>query len=237
MKHPTPNPTGTSAPHWQAAGDARLVRPDARLALRDARLALPYCESCRRFHWPARARCPQCRGQSTWRDASGLGRIATFSIVRRAVNPELAEDAPYAIAFVDLDEGVRLFTNIVDAQPDMLKIGMRVRCKFEAALDATVQVPVFALEADFYSSSSSPSPPAPPLQGAHRHAGRCRSAGADRLEELRRRLDDQCPGGWRRLALRSIPTSGAPRPVSSRRYGPRIPGLTPEGEGSPADSR
>jgi uncharacterized OB-fold protein len=147
MKHPTPNPAGTSAPHWQAAGDAHL--------------ALPYCESCRRFHWPARGRCPQCRGESTWRHSSGFGRIVTFSVVRRAVNPELAEDAPYVVAFVELDEGVRLFTNIVGVQPDMLAIGMRVRCRFEAALDADVHVPVFAPESESSSSSCSPSPPAP----------------------------------------------------------------------------
>ena len=151
MKHPTPNPTGTSAPHWQAA--------------REARLALPYCESCVRFHWPVRARCPECRGAVTWRNACGLGRIATFSILRRAVNPELADDAPYAVAFVDLDEGVRIFANIVEVQPDALSIGMRVRCKFECALDAAVRVPVFALEADLYSSSCSPSPPAPLPRG------------------------------------------------------------------------
>jgi uncharacterized OB-fold protein len=137
MKHPTPNPAGTSAPHWQAAGDAHLALPDAPLAL-------PYCESCRRFHWPARARCPQCHGEITWRHASGLGSIATFSIVRRAVNPELAADTPYVVAFVDLDEGVRLFTNIVDAQPDALEVGMRVRCRFEATLDAALHIPVFA---------------------------------------------------------------------------------------------
>jgi uncharacterized OB-fold protein len=144
MKHPTPNPAGTSAPHWQAAGDAQL--------------ALPYCDSCRRFHWPARAHCPQCRGKMTWRRAGGRGRIVTFSIVRRAVNPELAEDAPYVVAFVELDEGVRLFTNIVDVQPDMLEIGMRVRCRFEAALDAGVRVPVFAPEAEKGAGAKSNAP-------------------------------------------------------------------------------
>jgi uncharacterized OB-fold protein len=151
MKHPTPNPTGTSAPHWQAA--------------REARLALPYCESCVRFHWPVRARCPECRGAVTWRNACGLGRIATFSIVRRAVNPELADDAPYAVAFVDLDEGVRIFANIVEVQADALRIGMRVCCRFECALDAAVQVPVFVPDSDL------PSPPTP-TQEAARIGGR-----------------------------------------------------------------
>ena len=172
MKHPAPNPAGTSAPHWQAAGEARLASPDAhpgspepRVALSKPRLALPYCESCRRFHWPARARCPQCRGETTWRHASGFGRIVSFSIVRRAVNPELAEDAPYAIAFVDLDAGVRLFTNIVDTPLDRLEIGMRVRCRFEAALDAGLHVPVFAPYTD------APSPSVATLRGSETSAG------------------------------------------------------------------
>lgn len=132
MKHPAPNPGGTSAAHWQAAGEERL--------------ALPYCASCARFHWPVRAVCPHCGAAPTWRDAGGGGRIASWSIVRRAVNPELKDAAPYVVAFVDLDEGVRLFTNIVDAQPEALRAGLRVRCRFEAALDSAIRVPVFVIE-------------------------------------------------------------------------------------------
>jgi uncharacterized OB-fold protein len=72
----------------------------------------------------------------------------SFSIVRRAVNPELEDDAPYVIAFVELDEDVRIFGNIVDVEPEAVKSGMRVRCRFEAALDAAVRVPVFAPESE-----------------------------------------------------------------------------------------
>jgi uncharacterized OB-fold protein len=129
MKHPAPNPAGTSGPHWQAAADGRL--------------ALPYCSACACFQWPARARCRQCRGLLEWRQAAGRGRIAAFSIVRRAVNRELAADAPYAVAFVELDEGVRLFTNIVGPNPEALHVGLRVRCRFEPALDPALCVPVF----------------------------------------------------------------------------------------------
>lgn len=133
MKHPAPNPGGTSAAHWQAAGEGRL--------------ALPYCTSCTRFHWPVRAACPHCGATPTWRDASGAGSIASWSIVRRAVNPELKDAAPYVIAFIDLDEGVRLFTNIIDAQLDLLRVGLRVRCRFEPALDPReFRVPVFVIE-------------------------------------------------------------------------------------------
>jgi uncharacterized OB-fold protein len=132
MKHPTPNASGTHAPLWRAAAGGRLM--------------LPYCSACARHHWPVRARCPHCRGGCEWREASGRGCIAAFSVVRRAANPELAAEAPYVVAFVELDEGVRLFANIVGADPAYLRAGMRVRARFETALDADVRVPVFAPE-------------------------------------------------------------------------------------------
>lgn len=132
MKHPTPNVAGVSAAFWQAAGEGRL--------------ALPYCAGCARFQWPPRHACTGCGGELSWRDAAGTGRVASFSVVRRAVNRDLEGDAPYVIAFVELDEGVRLFTDLVDVRPDEVSTGMRVRCRFEPALDPAVQVPVFAPE-------------------------------------------------------------------------------------------
>jgi len=139
MKHPAPRSSSSSSFHFEAA--------------RDARLMLPWCESCSRHHWPARASCPHCHnvghdvgdgGQVSWREARGTGRIASYSIVVRAVNPELKDDAPYVVGFVELDDGVRLFTNIVDAKPEQLHCGQRVQCRFEATLDPELWVPVFA---------------------------------------------------------------------------------------------
>jgi uncharacterized OB-fold protein len=132
MKHPTPNAAGTAAEYWRAAGEDKL--------------ALPYCASCAIFEWPPRARCRHCHGETSWRYASGGGRIVSFSVVQRAVNPELADEAPYVVAFVELDEGLRIFTNIVEVDAAAVTTGMRVRCRFEPALDAAVQVPVFAPE-------------------------------------------------------------------------------------------
>ena len=140
MKHPTPNPGGTSAEHWKAAGEGRL--------------ALPYCAACARFRWPMRAACPECAGELRWRDASGRGTIVSWSVVHRAVNPELKDAAPYVVAFVELEEGVRLFTNIVDASPESIRSGVRVRARFEAALDVAVQVPVFVVDVETNSAET-----------------------------------------------------------------------------------
>ena len=65
-------------------------------------------------------------------------------MVQRAVNPELKDDAPYVIAFIELEEGVRMFTNIVDAPPGSLQVGQPVRCRFEPTMDPALWVPVFA---------------------------------------------------------------------------------------------
>ena len=136
MKHPAPRPDSACAFHFEAAKDGRLM--------------LPFCRACAKYHWPPRARCPRCGGGAGfetgagWREAKGTGTIASYSVVVRAVNPELKDDAPYVIAFVELDEGVRLFTNIVDAGPGELRCGLRVQCRFEASTDPQLWVPVFA---------------------------------------------------------------------------------------------
>jgi len=136
MKHPAPRANATSAFHFEAAKDGRLM--------------LPWCESCSKAHWPLQAACPHCQADfekgTAWREATGTGTIASYSVVVRAVNPELKDDAPYVIAFVELDEGVRLFTNIIDATPEQLHCGQRVQCRFEPSMDPALWVPVFAPE-------------------------------------------------------------------------------------------
>lgn len=132
MKHPAPRANATAAFHFEAAKDGRLM--------------LPFCASCAKFHWPLQARCPHCHAEAepSWHQASGAGRIASYCEVTRAVNPELMDDAPYVVAFIDLDEGVRLFSNIVDAKAAQLTCGQRVQVRFEASMDPKLWVPVFA---------------------------------------------------------------------------------------------
>jgi uncharacterized protein len=62
------------------------------------------------------------------------------------VHPALKDAAPYIVGFVELDEGVRLFTNIVNASPEAVRAGMRVQCRFEETLEPAVHVPVFEID-------------------------------------------------------------------------------------------
>lgn len=131
MKHDAPR-TNEGAQHWRAAHEGRLE--------------IPYCNACARYVWPPVRACGACGGTLEWRRCAGIGRIASVSVVRRAVDPALEGDVPYIVAFVDLDEGIRLFTNIVDADPASLACGQRVRCRFEPTTLADCAVPVFAPE-------------------------------------------------------------------------------------------
>lgn len=87
-------------------------------------LLLRHCGDCDRcFHYP-REICPLCGSMRTgWREASGRGVIYTCSVAHRA-------DPPYCIAYVQLDEGPIMMTNIVNAPLESVRIGQRVQAVF-----------------------------------------------------------------------------------------------------------
>ena len=85
------------------------------------------CNACGKPHWYPRPVCPFCQGDTEWFDAVGTGTIYSLSVTRRA------GPLPYAIAYVTLDEGVTMLTNIVDCDLDALQIGQRVEVCFKSA--------------------------------------------------------------------------------------------------------
>ena len=106
-------------------------------AAREGVLRIKRCTACAEVHWYPRALCPYCLGDTAWEDASGLGTVYSVSVTRRA------GPIPYAIAYVTLDEGVTMLTNIVDADLDALRIGDRVKVCFKQA-EGGFAVPMFA---------------------------------------------------------------------------------------------
>ncbi len=90
-------------------------------------LMLRRCTKCHEAHWYPRPLCPFCGGDTAWEKAAGTGAIYSVSVTRRG------GPAPYAIAYVRLDEGVTMLTNIVDCDLDTLTIGQRVKVCFKAA--------------------------------------------------------------------------------------------------------
>lgn len=120
---PRPEHEELTRPFWEAAKRHELV--------------IPRCRICNRYFWYPREVCPHClRVDWEWTRVSGRGRLHTFTVVRQPLNPAFADDVPYAYAIVQLEEGVRLISNIVDcAIPDDLAIDMTVEAAYDDVSD------------------------------------------------------------------------------------------------------
>lgn len=120
---PAPTMGAESEPFWDAAADKRFL--------------FKRCGGCGRSFWYPRALCPYCFSDDTrWTEAPKTGVIYSFSVMRRA-------KVPYILAYVTLDEGPTLMTNVVGVDPNDVAIGQRVEVTFATAADGSL-VPVFA---------------------------------------------------------------------------------------------
>jgi hypothetical protein len=94
-------------------------------AAAEGKLLVKRCDSCSRLHWYPRPLCPHCLSDKTsWLQCSGRGTIYSFTVTRKP-------GPPYAMAYVALDEGVTLLTNIVNCDLDTIRIGDRVQVVFK----------------------------------------------------------------------------------------------------------
>ena len=105
---------------------------------RQHRLLVMKCLQCGNLRWPPRPGCPFCSSQETAREeVSGKGTVYSYIVYRRAFLPEFAQDTPYVVAIVELEESprVRMLSNIVGCEPEAAHIGMPVRVVFEDVTD------------------------------------------------------------------------------------------------------
>ncbi|MFM8355674.1 MAG: Zn-ribbon domain-containing OB-fold protein [Gammaproteobacteria bacterium] len=103
-------------------------------ATRDRELRYQRCANCGTVVFHPRRHCTGCTdGKLEWHTASGHGTLYTFSVVRQSYHPFFRQKVPYAIAWIDLDEGPRLLTNITGvADPNAeLRCGQRVTVEWE----------------------------------------------------------------------------------------------------------
>lgn len=99
----------------------------------------PSCDARFRFN---HAWCPECGAlELGWEKSSGKGAVTNFTIIHVAPYQAYAAEVPYALALVDLDEGVRMMANIVECPPEAVSIGMRVELTFEDRGD--IRLPQF----------------------------------------------------------------------------------------------
>ena len=116
---PVPVEDPDSAPFWAGC--------------RDHQLLVQHCLHCGTPRYPARPHCYECQStRHEWRAASGLGSVYSWIVVHHPVPKDIyAGDVPYVVALIDLDEGVRVASNIIDCDPAAISDGMRVAVLFE----------------------------------------------------------------------------------------------------------
>jgi uncharacterized OB-fold protein len=115
---PRPQPTPVSQRFWDA--------------LRDERVELQRCDDCDRWVYYPRSRCPGCLSDRlTWTPVDGLGTVYTFTVAEQPTAPPFADEVPQLLAIVELTEGVRVSTTLVDADPARVEVGTPVEPVFD----------------------------------------------------------------------------------------------------------
>ena len=125
-------PDALDAPFWEGC--------------RERTFLLHRCSLCGRQYWPASCCVTHGARAMEWVPSSGRGRVHTFTIVPQAYHPAFAEDVPYKVAVIELDEGPFFHANVVDA-PDGIRVGMRVEAVFVETAPGIV-VPKFRPSGD-----------------------------------------------------------------------------------------
>jgi uncharacterized OB-fold protein len=110
-------------------------------AARRRELVVQRCRGCGAHRFPARDICSRCLArEASWERVSGRGTVFSFAIMHQAYHP--AFEVPYAVVVVELEEGVRMLSNVVDCPLSELAIGLPVEVVFEE-LTAEVTLPKF----------------------------------------------------------------------------------------------
>ncbi len=116
-----PAPDHASVHYWQSAAEGKLV--------------LQRCVTCGDYQFYPRALCASCAGETEWVDASGRGTLYTFTVIRQNRSAAFKDLSPYAVGIIELEEGVRMMSNIVECDVDRLEVGMALEVLLLKAAD------------------------------------------------------------------------------------------------------
>jgi uncharacterized protein len=123
---PPPIVSPEARPFWEGAAEGRLM--------------LQRCSACATVVWYPRGVCPACGSLSLdWFETTGRGTVYSFTVNRRGAG-DYGGIGPYVLAYVELDEGPRMLTNIVNCDPADVKIGGSVRAVFHPTGEGTALV-------------------------------------------------------------------------------------------------
>lgn len=109
------------------------------------KLMLQRCTECATTQYYPRAICTNCgSGNIEWVASAGKGTVYSYTVIHRAPSAAFSKYTPYVLAIIQLNEGPRMMSNIVDCDPSDVRIGMEVDVDFEQRAE-DVGVPVFKL--------------------------------------------------------------------------------------------
>jgi uncharacterized OB-fold protein len=118
---PRPNAYVDTKPFWEAANSGRLK--------------LQYCRDTGKFqHYPRPVSIYTGKRNLEWREVSGKGKVYAYTVTRVPM-PGFESQAPYIVATIELDEGVRILCNLMNCEIDAVRIGMRVKLCWERLSD------------------------------------------------------------------------------------------------------
>jgi len=135
LNKPLPAITTEAKRFWDAAAQNKLV--------------MQRCQDCRAWVWTPRPSCFECGSERLdWTQMSGRGEIYSFTVIRqvvgRAASKAFEPDIPYVIAWIDLEEGPRMLSSLVNVEPDpkVVKCDMPVEIVFSKLTD-DITIPLF----------------------------------------------------------------------------------------------
>lgn len=127
----------------------RFPEPDTQPfweATKQHELRYQTCNQCNTVIFYPRRHCTACGStETTWRVSTGQGAVYTFTVIMQSRHPAFASLGPYAVAYVDLDEGFRIMTNVVGVQDPTRNVtcGMRVKLRWEDQGEGQLSLPMF----------------------------------------------------------------------------------------------
>lgn len=131
LQKPLPIPDGDSHVFWQGCNENKLL--------------IQKCNDCHTHIFYPRSLCPHCFSEQVeWVESSGKGKIYSYTIARRGGGPAFKDDVPYVVALIELEEGVRMFSNVIHINVEDVRCDMSVEVVFEEEGD--MKLPKFQPE-------------------------------------------------------------------------------------------
>lgn len=114
-------------------------------ACRAGRLSLQKCRACGHLRYPISPWCPECLSDAhDWTPLSGRGTVFAYVVFHQAYHPGFKGEVPYNVALVQLEEGPRMYSNVVGVPNDQVKVGDAVEVFFDPATE-DITIPRFRL--------------------------------------------------------------------------------------------